>query len=171
MQRASARMRNLINDILEYSQLSQKDFLFKPTNLQSIVKEIFSKLEIVINETKAKITIEKELPVIEANSSQMRQLFQNIISNSLKFIKADLLPEISITYEIIKGKEIEKMDESMLDEKFCKFYIKDNGIGFNRSTVIKSLLYFKDYIIILCTMEPGSVWQFVKKLLKSIMVL
>ena len=143
MQRASERMRNLINDILEYSQLSQKDFLYKPTNIQTIVKEIFSNLEIVIKETKAKITIEKELPVIEANSSQMRQLFQNLLSNSLKFIKDGIIPEISITYEIKKGHEIEKMDESMLNEKFCIFHVKDNGIGFKEEYINKIFTLFQ----------------------------
>jgi len=143
MQRASSRMRNLINDILEYSQLSQKDFSFKPTNLQSIVKEILSNLEIVINETKAKITIEKELPFIEANSTQMRQLFQNLISNSLKFMQPGAIPEISITYEIKKGKEINKMDERILDDIFCIFYIKDNGIGFSEEYKNKIFTIFQ----------------------------
>jgi PAS domain S-box-containing protein len=143
MQRASSRMRSLINDILEYSQLSQKDFSFKLTNLQSIVKEIFSNLEIVIKESKAKITIEKELPFIEANSTQMRQLFQNLISNSLKFIKAGVIPDISITYEIKKGKEIDKLDERILDDIFCVFYIKDNGIGFSEEYSNKIFTIFQ----------------------------
>ena len=108
MQSSSVRMRDLINDILKYSELSHNGILFEPTNLQSVIKEIVSDLEITIKETKAEITIEKELPVIEASSSQMRQLFQNLISNSLKFIKADVLPKISITYEILNGKGIEK---------------------------------------------------------------
>src|ERR1700681_564807 len=130
MHSASERMRNLINDILKYSELSQNDFSFNPSNLQSIIKEVISDLEILITEKKAKITIEKELPVIEADSTQMRQLFQNIISNSLKFIKPDIVPEICIAYEMIKGKEIDHLDEGIHNEVFYKFYIRDNGIGF-----------------------------------------
>jgi PAS domain S-box-containing protein len=143
MQSASARMRNLINDILQYSALSQNDFLFKPTNLQSIVKEIISDLEIVITEKKANIIIEKDLPVIEADSSQMRQLFQNIITNSLKFINAYSSPQISITYESIRGKEIEQIDEGMYNEMFYKFYIKDNGIGFMPEYINKIFTIFQ----------------------------
>jgi len=143
MHGASTRMRNLINDILKYSALSQNDFLFQPTNLQSIVKEIISDFEIVLTETKAKIIIEKELPVIEANSSQMRQLFQNLISNSLKFVKTDTIPEISITYEIITGMEIEQIDNSLLNEKFCKIYIRDNGIGFEPEYIDKVFTIFQ----------------------------
>jgi PAS domain S-box-containing protein len=130
MQNASERMQNLINDVLDYSKLSQED-LFKPTNLQSIVEDILTDLEFVIKETKANITIKNELPVIEANAPQMRQLFQNIISNALKFIKVDVIPEISISCEIVKGEKIDQTDESRLNEKFCSFYIEDNGIGFD----------------------------------------
>ena len=143
MQLASERMRNLINDILEYSLLSQKDFEFKPVSIQAVVKEIISNLEIVINETKAKIKIEKELPVIEANSSQMRQLFQNLISNALKFVKPNVVPEINITYEIVKGKEIETMNETKWNERFCIFYIRDSGIGFKQEYIDKMFTIFQ----------------------------
>lgn len=142
MQSASERMRNLINDILEYAELS-KDSLFKEINLQSVIHEIISNLEILINETKAEILIEKELPVVEANPGQMRQLFQNIISNSLKFIKADIKPEISITYEILQGREMEKISKIRLHEKFCVIYIKDNGIGFSPEYSNKIFLIFQ----------------------------
>jgi signal transduction histidine kinase len=83
------------------------------------------------------------LPVIEANSIQMRQLFQNMISNSLKFIKADAIPEITITSEIINGKEIEQLDESRLNEKILKIHIRDNGIGFNPDYSSKIFTTFK----------------------------
>jgi len=143
MQKASVRMRNLINDILEYSKLSEENYVFKPTNLQSVVVEVFSHLEIAINETKAKFTIERDLPVIEADFTQMRQLFQNIISNSLKFVKAGIIPEISITYEIIMGKEIAEADKKMLNEKFCVLYIKDNGIGFKEEYMTRIFTIFQ----------------------------
>ncbi len=93
-------MRNLVNDILEYSELSKNEMLFKPVMLQLIIKDVVSDLDVVLKETKAMITIVEELPIIEANSGQIRQLFQNIISNSLKFIKPDILPQISITYKL-----------------------------------------------------------------------
>ena len=143
MQLAAIRMRHLINDILEYSLLSQKDALFIPTDLQSIVNELISNLEISINETNAIITIEKELPVLDAIAGQMSQLFQNIISNSLKFIKPGRSPEISITYKIIKGNEIEKIDESMLNENYYVFRIKDNGIGFKEEYANKIFTIFQ----------------------------
>jgi PAS domain S-box-containing protein len=130
IQNGSARMRELINDILKYSEMSKTDMVFKPVDLQQIVEEIISDLEIVIRETKAIITIEKPLPTIEANAVQMRQLFQNIISNSLKFINADVEPKVNITYEIIDGHSIDEIEESRLNKKFYSFRLSDNGIGF-----------------------------------------
>jgi len=128
IQNASARMRNLIQDILHYSALSQTDISFNQVDLQLIVREIIDDLEIVITETKAQIIIEKKLPVIEANSIQIRQLFQNILSNSLKFVNPDIIPRIEITYKRTSGKEI---DENIADEQYYIFIIKDNGIGFD----------------------------------------
>ena len=143
MQRASERMRNLINDILAYSHISEKGFLFEEINLQTIVNEVLSNLEVPIHETKAKIIIEKELPVIEANSSQMIQLFQNILSNAIKFKIADTIPEITITYEIIKGKEIEMIDENRRESDFCVLRIIDNGIGFRQEFIDKIFIVFQ----------------------------
>lgn len=130
IQNGSARMRELINDILKYSEMSKNDILFDPVNLQLLVEEIISDLEIPIKETKAIITIEKPLPTIEASAIQMRQLFQNIISNSLKFINADLEPRINISYDMISGRSIDGINENRFNEEFYIFHIKDNGIGF-----------------------------------------
>ncbi|HMH33036.1 MAG TPA: ATP-binding protein [Puia sp.] len=129
--RTSSRMRELINDILDYSHVSMEKIVFKPVNLQTVIDDIMSDLEIVIQETGAEIKIEKELPVIEADSIQMRQLFQNLISNSLKFKKHDTIPRINIGYENKMGKEIEHTHENMQEEPFHVFLIRDNGIGFD----------------------------------------
>lgn len=140
---SSVRMRNLIRDILEYAELSNNGMAIKPTDLQIIVNEVLSDLEIVIQETNAQITIIEQLPVIEANASQMRQLFQNIISNSLKFINPDKDPRISISYETRKGRQIGLVDEDWVDEEFYRFYLKDNGIGFEQKHVNKIFTIFQ----------------------------
>ncbi|MEJ7737259.1 MAG: ATP-binding protein [Chitinophagaceae bacterium] len=142
MQSASERMQSLINDILEYSELSN-DFLFTHANLESIVKEVISNLEIVVTQTSAKITIEKPLPVIQANPSQLRQLFQNLITNSLKFMKVDVAPEVSITNRLIKGKELGKIGRSRQNEEFCMIGIRDNGIGFDSKYKMKIFSIFQ----------------------------
>ena len=140
---ASSRMRNLVTDILEYSELSRNDMLFRPIKLQLIIEEVIADLDIVLKETKAIITVVEELPIIEANPVQIRQLFQNIISNALKFIKPDILPIISITYKIANGRQIGKMDEDILDTKFCVICVNDNGIGFKPEYASKIFTIFQ----------------------------
>ena len=142
IQTSSERMRKLIRDILEYVGLSREN-LFLPVELQSIVNELLSDLEIVINEAKATITIEKQLPRIEANAGQIKQLLQNILSNALKFIKPNVSPVITIDYKIVSGSEIDNMIESRFNEKFCLIYIKDNGIGFDPVYLDKIFVIFQ----------------------------
>jgi signal transduction histidine kinase len=117
--------------------------LFRPIKLQLIIEEVIADLDIVLKETKAIITVVEELPIIEANPVQIRQLFQNIISNALKFIKPDILPIISITYKIANGRQIGKMDEDILDTKFCVICVNDNGIGFKPEYASKIFTIFQ----------------------------
>jgi two-component system CheB/CheR fusion protein len=131
MKRASRHMRNLISDILEYSQISKNSFPLASTDLQSVFQEVFVDIELSIQETKAKIILEGQLPVIDANSGQMKQLFRNLMSNALKFTLIDIIPEIRITFKIMTGQEIETSGAIPLSEKYCRIYIRDNGIGFN----------------------------------------
>lgn len=143
MQGASQRMQNLINDILEYSKLSKAEVQYAPANLQLIIEEVLLNLEVATAESKAKITIAQKLPVIEANTGQMKQLFQNIISNALKFKKPDQIPEISISFEIKAGKDIGKVPGTMMHENYCVLYIRDNGIGFTQEYNTKIFTLFQ----------------------------
>ena len=152
MKRASRQMRNLISDILEYSQISKNNFFLVPTDLQSVFQEVFANLELSIQETKAKIILEGQLPVIYANSGQMKQLIRNLMSNALKFTVIDIIPEIRITFKIITGREIENGGVINLSEKYCRIYIKDNGIGFNPE-------YTERIFTIFQKLNSGSVFE------------
>jgi PAS domain S-box-containing protein len=125
---ASARMRNLITDILQFSEISQSNIYFEPVDMLVVIKEAVSDLEISIAESGAEIIFGENFPVIEANTIQIRRLFQNIIGNSLKFIKAGITPQIEIAYSKSSGI---KIDDSLPDVEFCVFTIRDNGIGFS----------------------------------------
>lgn len=116
---ASQRMTTLINDLLNYSKLSG-DGLFQSTDIRKIVNELVSDLELLIAEKKAELHV-GEFPEIEAIPGQIRQLFQNIISNALKFSKQNVPPVINID-----SQKIEKNGE-----QHCSIIISDNGIGFN----------------------------------------
>lgn len=124
---ASSRMTRLINDLLVFSRLSVNS-LFQPVNLTEIVTEILQDLELVIEEKKAKIHF-KKLLTIDAIPGQMRQLFQNIISNALKFSREGVVPEISVTCHYVASKDIKARQVEKGD--YCKIVISDNGIGFD----------------------------------------
>lgn len=117
MEKASLRMKNLIEDLLEYSQLAHLGYNFELTDLTEVVKEVIDDLEIQIEESKGFIQFDS-LPHIQADKTRMRQLFQNMISNSLKFSQPDTPPEIFIK-------------SAPGQNGFYEISIEDNGIGFD----------------------------------------
>lgn len=121
MQNAAERMQNLINDLLKFSRLSTKEEVFEKINLNIILKEVLEDLEVTIEKTNATIEFD-ELPVIEASPVQMRQLFQNLITNGIKFRKENEAPVIKISYR--------KKAASHGSGEFVEIHFKDNGIGF-----------------------------------------
>lgn len=123
---SSQRMRTMISDILSYSRLSTNLNNYAPTSLTDVVNEVIEDYEILINEKNATVILD-ELPEIEVNRGQIKQVFQNLISNSIKFSKASLPPVIRITCEIVE----KCADMSGISEKQCAVTISDNGIGFN----------------------------------------
>jgi len=110
---ASDRMRRLVQDLLEYSRLGRERVL-EPIDCNGMVQEVLSDLTMAIQESQAVINIEP-LPVISGYTTEMKQLFQNLLSNSLKFRKAGEPPVISILV--------------LPREDHWQFNINDNGIG------------------------------------------
>lgn len=133
------RMTRLINDLLRYSRLSIDD-AFTTVDLNTIVSEVLTDLEFTINESGAKVNV-SELPHIKAVPGQMRQIFQNIISNSLKFARTNVASEINITSEIVEsyhnGKDV------LESGPYCKISINDNGIGFDEAFLDKIFVIFQ----------------------------
>jgi signal transduction histidine kinase len=124
---SSQRMSRLINDLLNYSRLSGEG-LFRPTDVNIILEELMSDLEILIAEKNARINIDR-FPEMEVIPGQIRQLFQNILSNALKFSKNDVPPVVNITV-----KRTDNFDFAGFDSEtgsYCRISITDNGIGFN----------------------------------------
>ncbi|ANE50757.1 sensor histidine kinase [Flavisolibacter tropicus] len=113
---ASHRMRNLIKDLLSFSQVDQKQYRFETLDLSKVAQEALQDLELVIKEKLATINI-SELPPIEADHLLMRQLFENLISNALKYNKEGEPPVIEISHEN--------------DGKTLTLFFNDQGIGFN----------------------------------------
>jgi PAS domain S-box-containing protein len=137
---SSERMRVLIQDILSFSRLSDNDNRYELTDLNKLANELLKDFELLIEEKKATITIEK-LPQAEVNSGQIRQVFQNIISNALKFTRPGVNPIIHIS-----GKRVcENAHDSLPDMNgsYACISVKDNGIGFDEKYMSNVFTLFK----------------------------
>jgi len=123
---SSNRMKTMIFDILSYSRLSANGSNLAVKNLKEIVDDVLEDFEIVIHEKDADIIV-GELPEVEINTGQIRQVFQNLISNALKFSQPDMTPVI----EINSRKAPADLWAISSDEAYYEITVADNGIGFN----------------------------------------
>jgi len=126
----AGRMSALVNDLLHYSRLSVVTS-FHPVDLGDVVQEILLDFEHVIAEKSAAVQT-GVLPVVEAVPGQMRQLFQNLISNALKFSMPSVRPEISITATTTERD----------GEPVCAVCVADNGIGLDEEYAEKAFSLF-----------------------------
>jgi signal transduction histidine kinase len=136
---SSERMRNLINDLLSYSRLAEKP-RFHICNLNQLLQETMADLEVAVKEKNARIQV-SQLPAIEAIPDQMRQLFQNLVSNALKFSKRDTPPVIKIWSELTDQRSL--TGNPAVKGAWCRIYIADNGIGFNEMYLDKIFHMFQ----------------------------
>ena len=137
MQNAAGRMRELINDLLGYSRITTKARPFKKIELGEVLEGVLSDLQVTLQEQNGRVEYD-ELPSIAADAIQIRQLFQNLLSNALKFKKADVDPIITIT----ATQEVHKKDDGE-DKHFCVLKIADNGIGFDNEYKDQIFTIFK----------------------------
>lgn len=126
---SSKRMKALILDVLSYSRLSANNNIFEQVDLNDTVKDLLDDFELIIQEKNAEIRV-GELPHIEANRGQIRQVFQNMVSNALKFSKPDQPPVIEISGMYLAEKSFDSVQQE--EGSYCLISIKDNGIGFDQ---------------------------------------
>ena len=112
---ANRRMQSLLTALLEYSRLSTRAEPFVKVELTKTIREVLSDLEVRIEKTGGEVRV-GELPAIQADPTQMRQLFQNLIGNALKFHKKGEKPLVTI--------------RSSTDAQMIRIVVEDNGIGF-----------------------------------------
>lgn len=120
---STGRMQNLIDGLLLYSRVSSKANPFEPLDLNTIIASVLDDLSLRIEKNQATITVEDNLGTIEAEPLQMRQLFQNIIGNSLKYHHQERKPEITI--------QRLPFSDTVNNQNFIRISIRDNGIGFD----------------------------------------
>ncbi|HZJ16670.1 MAG TPA: PAS domain-containing protein, partial [Chthoniobacteraceae bacterium] len=130
MQGAAERMQVLIQDLLKLSRITSRAQPFEPCWLTKIVNDVLGDLEVAIEEKSARVDV-GDLPVIDADPLQMRQLFQNLIANALKFQQPGEAPVVSVHCEVSvsSGHEISGAPRG---SKLCCIYVQDNGIGFDQ---------------------------------------
>jgi signal transduction histidine kinase len=113
---AATRMRTLINDLLQYSQVTARVRPFASTDLAKVAREVIADLETAIADAGGQIVV-GPLPVIDADALQMRQLLQNLLGNALKFRRP--------------GERLRVRLDSTNGGNDCHITVADNGIGFS----------------------------------------
>lgn len=123
IEKAASRMQGLIDGLLQYSRLTTQAQEFVQVDLNDVISEVISDLEVRIDIKKAKVRIADGLGTVEADPLQMRQLFQNLVSNALKYSAPGEPPFIEV-FPLTFPQNIGR-------GTLCQVVVKDNGIGFD----------------------------------------
>jgi PAS domain S-box-containing protein len=122
------RMKSLINDLLVYSRVNTKEFPAEEVDVNKVLKQTITTLKTSIDETGATVLVEN-MPTVNANETQLGQLFQNLISNAIKFRKSGVKPEVKISAKHAGHEWL--------------FSVSDNGIGINKEFTDKIFIIFQ----------------------------
>ncbi|MDW8309945.1 MAG: ATP-binding protein, partial [Verrucomicrobiales bacterium] len=152
MQNAAARMQRLINDLLTFSRVISRAQPFAPVDLNAVAREVLGDLEVAIEKSGAHIQV-GPLPTIEGDAMQLRQLFQNLIGNALKFQPPGATPHVRIEGRVVlqpsgRGDTAILCGRAAdggtvtLGEEFCELTVQDNGIGFDEKYLDKIFAVF-----------------------------
>jgi signal transduction histidine kinase len=123
MRNAAARMQEMIGGLLTLSRVTSQGQPFEPVDLNQVVKEAVSDLEMRVHSTSGQVIVE-DLPVLQGDPLQLRQLMQNLISNGLKYHREGVAPVVRISYQ-----EAELPEQG----RRAALLVEDNGIGFEES--------------------------------------
>ena len=129
IERATTRMQMFIEDLLLYSRASNVEKVFELTDLNVILENAKQELSQRIEEKHVKIQSSNYLPTLNVIPFQIQQLFNNLLSNSIKYSKLDVAPVISISTRMISSKALPVLMGNQ-KSRYYKISISDNGIGF-----------------------------------------
>jgi signal transduction histidine kinase len=141
MQAAAKRMQILIDDLLAFSRVTTKANPFEVADLNKIVGEVLSDLEVRIQQTDAQVDL-GELPTLDADPLQMRQLFQNLIVNALKFHQEGRPPVVKIRSQSARARS-EASSAHEQTNGSCQITVEDNGIGFDEKYLDRIFVLFQ----------------------------
>lgn len=128
IQESAIRMRNLISDLLSFSQVSMREETAQPVDLNAVMRDTTTTFKSLADEKGANITAEP-LPVVKGMDYQLRQLFENIVGNALKYSKPGVPPLIRVSADCVtvgdtNGNGLER------GRRYHRLRFADNGIGF-----------------------------------------
>lgn len=141
MRNATRRMQTLINDLLTLSRVTTQARPFVQVHLDELAREVLSDLEIRVEQASGRVDID-HLPILEADPIQMHQLFQNLISNALKFHRSGVAPEVRITNRLLSEEGVQR-GNSHNGEELCQIVVSDNGIGFDEKHLDRIFTVFQ----------------------------
>ncbi|GAO44512.1 ATP-binding protein [Flavihumibacter petaseus] len=138
---ASQKMRNLINALFDYSRAGTPEKTFEATDLNIVLQDVKTNLQEEIDEKMAIIDAD-QLPVIQAIPHQFHQLLSNLLSNALKYARADIQPLITIRTAVVRAAELPVLSAQHSDH-YLRLTITDNGIGFEPEYAMKIFELFQ----------------------------
>jgi len=139
---AATRMTTLIQDLLAFSRVSRQDHLFEKVDLHQIFQQVLADVDVLIQQKGAVINYDS-LCVVNGIPLHMTQLFQNLLSNALKFSKADVPPVISVSSRMMEPQEVAIHPQLQNSTAYCEIKVKDNGIGFDPTYARKIFVIFQ----------------------------
>ena len=129
-----------ISDLLTLSRITTKAQPFVPINLAEVAREVVSDLEVHIERTGGRVDV-GDLPTIEADPMQMRQLFQNLIGNGLKFHRQGAAPVVKVSGT--HNGAVQRPAEASLADAVCQITVEDNGIGLDEKYLDRIFVPFQ----------------------------
>jgi PAS domain S-box-containing protein len=112
---AAHRMDGLIQDLLAYSRLSRTDIQLRPVNLDTVLTDVQTQLQTIIQERRAQITVEQPLPTVLGHAPTLAHVLANLVTNALKFVEKGVSPHVAIRADSNNGR--------------VRVWVEDNGIG------------------------------------------
>ncbi len=129
IQSSANRMQNLIDALLNFSQINSTPEAFEKADTNKLLKEVLSNLNESIEEKKAEIVYDP-MPVMNVIPFYFQQLLTNMLTNAIKYSKADVAPKIKIATHVILGQDIHNHETEPGKHYYC-ISVTDNGIGFD----------------------------------------
>lgn len=130
LQVSAQRMQQMIRDLMNYSRLTSDKASFGPIDLNAVVADVRTDLDMLITDRKAVIDV-TSLPTVTGNSSRLRQLFQNLIANALKFQPTGQQPLVRVSSQRIDRDKLPTTLKLQPNRDYHLISVSDNGIGFD----------------------------------------